>query len=91
MPVDQIVTETFKYFGPSGVTIALLIFAVVKLFQRNEQLTDKYIALTDKISTVLEQNTASRNQMTAVFQQLKDSVDESVIVPNRRGRFNEPH
>lgn len=88
--MDQIASEVLKGYGLPGIIILALGWVSYKLFQRNELLSEKYTALAIKTAEVIEQNTASRNQMTAVFQALKNSVDEAIIVPRRRGRNHEP-
>ncbi len=87
---DQIIVEIVKSYGPYGISYAVLLYTIYKLVMRNEQLTDKYIALAVKFAEVTEQNTASRNAMTVVFNNLERAINEAIILPRRRiGRGNE--
>jgi hypothetical protein len=87
---DQIIVEIIKNYGPYGISYAVLLYAIYKLVMRNEQLTDKYMALAIKLAETLEQNTASRNTMNNTFENLKRSIDEAIVIPRRRaGRHDD--
>ncbi len=85
---DQIIVELIKTYGPYGISYAVLLFTIYKLVSRNEQLTDKYQTLAIKMAEVFEQNTASRNAMTQVFNNLERSIHEAIILPRRRADRN---